>query len=153
MQIGPTFLVKGNQLAVYHRPSRQTAKNIYLRIASRIVRPLPAPESPTPSFHGGQRPNPIPFDLKRVCGRVERLRRHGQHGQDLRQHHAVLRARFRAAFSLTRLEVCLPLPACTLSLSASNSDKIARGGAVASTGCPASLASIKLFSSCAAWSA
>jgi uncharacterized protein (TIGR03067 family) len=30
----------------------------------------------------------------------ERLRRHGQHRHDLRQHHAVLRARFRGAFSL-----------------------------------------------------
>src|SRR5262249_8580604 len=96
-----------------------------------------------------QRPNPVVLDLEGVVRRIERLRGDSQHRQDLRQHHAVLRARFRDGFSLTGLDAFLPLPACTLSFNASSSDRIARAGAVASTGCPASLASIKVFSSCA----
>src|SRR5262249_12985395 len=100
-------------------------------------------------FHGRQRPHTVVLDLETILRRVERLRRHGQHRQDLRQHHAVLRARFRGVFSLTLREGSLPLPAWTLCCSASNSGRIVPGGAVASAGCPASLASINPLSSSA----
>src|SRR5262249_10136238 len=114
-----------------------------------VVRALPAPEPPTRSFHGGQRPNTVVFDLEGVLWRVERLGRHRQHRLNLRQHYAVLRARLRGGFSAAFAAVFLPFCPSTLCFSASNSDRIVRGGAVASTGCPASLASIKVFSSCA----
>src|SRR5262249_38671458 len=86
---------------------------------------------------------------KQVFGRVERLGRHRQHRHNLRQHYAVLRARLRGVFAPAFGAVSLPLRPLTLCLSASKSDKIVRGCAVTSAGCPASLASIKVFSSCA----
>src|SRR5262249_14428841 len=128
----------------------QTAQHVEFRIAGRVVGPPPTPEPPAHSFHGGQGPHPVVLDLETILRRVERLRRHRQHRRDLRKHPAVLPARFRDAFTVTAHEASLPWPALTLCCSASNSGRIVCGGAVvASAGCPASLASIKVFSSCA----
>src|SRR5262249_25873403 len=93
-----------------------------------------------------------PFEFEAVLRGIKRRRRHDQHRQESRQHHAILRARFRDVFSLTGGVAALPFCAPTLFCSASKSGKIARGGAVAATACPASLASIRAFTSCAAGS-
>src|SRR5215470_1938152 len=98
------------------------------------------------------RPNAIPLDLEAVLQRIERRRRHGQHRRDSRQHHAVLRARLRGVFSLTGDVATFPFCVPTLFLSASSSGRIVGAGADTTVACPASLASINAFSSCAAWS-
>jgi hypothetical protein len=69
---------------------------------------------------GTQRPNTVVLNLETVLGGVERLRHHGEHRQDLRQHHAVLRARLRGVFSRILDSAFLPLCPLTLSLSAAH---------------------------------
>src|SRR5262249_37732667 len=129
-------------------PFWQTAQHVEFRVAGRVVRPLTTPKPPTHFIHRGQRPNTVILYFEAILQRVERLRRHGQHRQYLRQHHAVLRGRSRGVLSPAFGALLLPFRPWTLCLSASKSDRIVRGGAAASAGCPASLASIKVFSSC-----
>src|SRR5207244_4152866 len=128
----------------------QTAEDVQIWVAGRVVGPLPAPQPPARRLHGGQRPNAIPLDLEAVLRRIKRRRRHGQHRQHLRQHHAVLRARLRGVFCFSGTSFWLGTP--TLCWSASKSDTIIRGGSHRAAGWPASLASIKAFSSWAPWS-
>src|SRR5262249_34686919 len=90
--------------------------------------------------------------FKAVLRGIERRRRHGQHRQELGQHQAVLRVRLRGVFGLTGRRAALPFCAPTLCLRASNNDKIVGAGADTTAASPASLASSKAFSSCAAWS-